>query len=198
MKCSKCPGDECSGLCSLFDEFDDDAFNGVAFEASEIDDALYRIFESTSGGVNQDDVKIDEHDPIEKTKSSQVVEDSSEENIPITPEVHEEPRSEKKRKNEKNRRNQVNEGFDALAKLIFHIDPQMKAAAQERAVGINKNKSSSSSRVDDDTKLLGRVELVNTAVATLARIHQENEFHKNAISRYAKGQTPSSHSCAEI
>jgi hypothetical protein len=182
--CKKCPGDECSGLCSLFEEFDEDAFSGVAFETPrcctsslEIDRSLCEIFQSN--GINQVNVKIEKHDPDQRSKEEQV-EDSREGEMPVVTPDDEEPRSERKRKNEKDRRNQVNEGFDELVKLIFHIQPQLKIAAQARAVGIS-NKTSSR----DVTELLGRVELVNAAVATLTRIHQENEFHKNAISKYA-------------
>lgn len=84
------------------------------------------------------------------------MEDSREGEMPVVTPDDEEPRSERKRKNEKDRRNQVNEGFDELVKLIFHIQPQLKIAAQARAVGIS-NKTSSR----DVTELLGRVELVN-------------------------------------
>ncbi len=164
--CKKCPGDECSGLCSLFEEFDEDAFSGVAFETPrcctsslEIDRSLCEIFQSN--GINQVNVKIEKHDPDQRSKEEQV-EDSRE------------------------GENQVNEGFDELVKLIFHIQPQLKIAAQARAVGISDKTSSR-----DVTELLGRVELVNAAVATLTRIHQENEFHKNVISKYATGEPTS-------
>lgn len=115
--------------------------------------SLCEIFQSN--GINQVNVKIEKDDPDQRSKEEQV-EDSREGEMPVVTPDDEEPRSERKRKNEKDRRNQVNEGFDELVKLIFHIQPQLKIAAQARAVGIS-NKTSSR----DVTELLGRVELVN-------------------------------------
>ena len=86
------------------------------------------------------------------------------EKIPDGPKLAE-SRSEKKRSREQQRRNQVNEGLDKLTDVIFVIDPDLKAAAKTRAV--NNNKSDVR-----DNQLLSRVELVNSAVATLTRVHQ--------------------------
>jgi hypothetical protein len=88
----------------------------------------------------------------------------STENVPDGPKLAQ-SRSEKKRSREQQRRNQVNEGLDKLTDLIFFIDPDLKAAAKTRAV--NNNKSNVK-----DNQLLSRVELVDTAVATLTRVHQ--------------------------
>jgi len=94
-----------------------------------------------------------------------------------------ESRSEKKRNREKKRRDDLNKGMEKLEELIFIIDPQLKAAAEERAskrpVGIRTSK--------EDTQLLSRVELVNNAVAALARIHQENEIRKTILAQLASG-----------
>lgn len=78
-------------------------------------------------------------------------------------------RSEKKRNREQKRRNQLNDGLDKLTEAIFTIDPDLKAAARARASSNNKSSV-------PDTQLLSRVELIDTAVATLQRVHQENEM----------------------
>eukprot|EP00544_Gedaniella_sp_CCMP2646_P009781 CAMPEP_0202494322 /NCGR_PEP_ID=MMETSP1361-20130828/11103_1 /ASSEMBLY_ACC=CAM_ASM_000849 /TAXON_ID=210615 /ORGANISM="Staurosira complex sp., Strain CCMP2646" /LENGTH=210 /DNA_ID=CAMNT_0049124759 /DNA_START=8 /DNA_END=640 /DNA_ORIENTATION=+ len=101
------------------------------------------------------------------------------ENMPDGPKLAQ-SRSEKKRSREQQRRNQVNEGLDKLTDLIFIIDPDLKAAAKTRAV--NNNKSNVK-----DNQLLSRVELVDTAVATLTRVHQENEVNKMIVARLTAG-----------
>ena len=97
-------------------------------------------------------------------------------------------RSERKRNREQKRRNEVNSGLDQLTRLIFIIDPQLKAVAELRA-----SKSHSGGRRPpgvSDTQLLSRVELINSAVATLARVHQENEERKLMIARLTMGAAP--------
>jgi len=83
-----------------------------------------------------------------------------------------ESRSEKKRNREQKRRNEVNEGLDRLTKVLFIIDPDLKAAAQTRAT---KAQGASTA---NEAQLLSRVELINCAAETLARIYQENEQYK--------------------
>ena len=77
-------------------------------------------------------------------------------------------RSEKKRNREQKRRNEVNDGLDKLTELVFVVDPALKAAAQARASQNNKGST-------PDTQLLSRVELLNTACSTLARVHMEKQ-----------------------
>lgn len=81
-------------------------------------------------------------------------------------------KSEKKRNREQQRRNALNEGLDRLTELLFFVDPHLKTAAEERTAKNNKT--------SNNEQLLSRVELVNSAVSTLGRIHQENERNKQA------------------
>jgi hypothetical protein len=91
-----------------------------------------------------------------------------------------ESRSEKKRSREQQRRNQVNEGLDKLTELVFLVDPALKAAARARVAQSNKAST-------PDSQLLSRVELVNTACTTLARVHMENQANLALLSRLQSG-----------
>ena len=90
-------------------------------------------------------------------------------------------RSERKRHREKQRRSDVNKGLDQMMALIFLIDPQLKAEAEERA---RKNQGG---RTASENTMLSRVELINSAVATLERVHRENEERKMVIAHLARG-----------
>ena len=95
-------------------------------------------------------------------------------------------KSEKKRDREQQRRNALNEGMDRLTDLIFLIDPQLRVVAESR---VTKN---SSNKTPSTYQLMSRVELVNSAVATLQRVHQENERTKMAIAQImSRGMPPS-------
>lgn len=100
--------------------------------------------------------------------------DELKEKVPDGPKLAQ-SRSEKKRNREQQRRNQLNEGLDRLTEVIFIVDPDLKAAARARAS--NNNRSSV-----PDTQLLSRVELIDTAVATLHRVHQQNEMLRRNLS----------------
>ena len=91
-----------------------------------------------------------------------------------------ESRSEKKRNREQKRRNEVNEGLDKLTELVFVVDPALKAAARARASQNNKAST-------PDSQLLSRVELINTACSTLARIHMENQANSALLLRLQSG-----------
>lgn len=94
-------------------------------------------------------------------------------------------RAERKRNREQKRRNEVNEGLDQLAKLVFMVDPQLKADAEDRA---RKTQSGVSiTAAPKENHLLSRVELVNSAVATLSRVHRENEMNKMIIQQLMRG-----------
>lgn len=88
-------------------------------------------------------------------------------------------KSERKRSKEQERRNALNEGLDRLTELVFLVDPQLKAMAETRAAKNNKTPSSE--------QLLSRVELMNSAVSTFARLHQENERNKAALAHIMTG-----------
>lgn len=71
-------------------------------------------------------------------------------------------RSERKRNREKSRRNALNDRLEALAALLYKIDPKLKSGKGEQAI-------------------MNRVNLIQSAVQTLQRIHGENEERKLAI-----------------
>lgn len=123
-----------------------------------------------------------------------------------------EARQEKKRSKERQRRSDVSKGFDDLLRVLFAIDPKLKLDAETRAAGgivagnreftlcvciylvrlyslltpadasviVGKSRNS-------DASLLSRVELINIAVLTLERIHQENEERKVIITHLTRG-----------
>jgi len=91
-------------------------------------------------------------------------------------------RAERKRHREKQRRSDVNKGLDQLMELVFIIDPQLKFEAEERA-----RKASGGRTASTDAPILSRVELINSAVATLERVHHENEQRKIVITHLAGG-----------
>lgn len=94
-------------------------------------------------------------------------------------------KSEKKRDREQHRRNAFNEGLDRLTDLIFLIDPQLRIMAESRVTKI-------ANKTPNIYQLLSRVELINSAVSTLARVHQENERTKLAIAQImSRGMPPS-------
>lgn len=90
-----------------------------------------------------------------------------------------ESHSEKNRKREQNRRNDVNKGFEKLTSLIFVIDPLLKEKAKERQ---EQQGAAVAGR-----HLLSRVELVNIALATLTRLHEENEYLKKSMQQKTRG-----------
>jgi len=89
-------------------------------------------------------------------------------------------RSERKRNREQKRRDDVNKGLEQLTKMVFVIDPQLKAAAEDRA------KKSHGRTAVPESQLLSRVELVTSAVATMGRVHQENEMRKVIIAQLSR------------
>lgn len=97
-----------------------------------------------------------------------------------------ESRAERKRDREQSRRNQINEQYDALQELLFTIDPYLKLDCLERLNIRHPLSIAHGGAVANKTnhQLLSRVELVNTAVATLTRVHQENEFHKSLVRQF--------------
>lgn len=92
-------------------------------------------------------------------------------------------RSERKREREKKRRGDVNQGLDQLMMLVFAIDPELKAEAEERHRKSHSNRVASRSEPE---ALLSRVELINAAVTTLHRVHQENEERRMVISQLSR------------
>jgi hypothetical protein len=92
-------------------------------------------------------------------------------------------RSERKREREKKRRGDVNQGLDQLMTLVFTIDPELRAEAEERHRKSHSNRVAT--RVEPEA-MLSRVELINAAVATLHRVHQENEERKMVISQLSR------------
>lgn len=71
-------------------------------------------------------------------------------------------RSERKRNREKNRRNSLNYRLEALAALLFKIDPTLKSGKGDNAI-------------------MNRVNLIQSTVQTLERIYKENEDRKLLI-----------------
>lgn len=113
--------------------------------------------------------------------------EAGKEEMTAEPSLAQSTRSERKRNREQKRRNEVNGGLDQLTRLIFMIDPQLKVVAELRA---SKNHSGGKRPPGvSDAQLLSRVELINSAVATLARVHQENEERKLMIARLTMGAT---------
>lgn len=104
-----------------------------------------------------------------------------EEETELTAAEIEKQRVERKRNREKQRRSDVTKGLEALLDLIFRIDPKLKLDAEERAA------NTAGGRITSDSSLLSRVELINIAVLTLERIHQENEERKMVITHLTRG-----------
>ena len=77
-------------------------------------------------------------------------------------------RSERKRNREKSRRNALNDRLEALAALLYKIDPALKSGKGDQAI-------------------MNRVNLIQSAVQTLQRIHTENEDRKLAITDLTDG-----------
>jgi hypothetical protein len=66
--------------------------------------------------------------------------------------------------------------------LVFTIDPQLKAEAEDR----HRNKIHMT--MSEPEAVLNRVELINAAIAPLHRVHHhENEERKLVIGHLAKG-----------
>ena len=103
-----------------------------------------------------------------------------------TPDFMEISRSEKKREREKKRRSDLNQGLDQLMALIFMIDPQLKAKAEAEEWHRKSHHNRISSREEPEI-ILSRVELINAAIATLQRVHRENEENKMLISFLTSG-----------
>jgi hypothetical protein len=61
------------------------------------------------------------------------------------------------------------------SEIIFVIDPDLKKRALKNSAGMLSTPT-------DESQLIGRVDLVNSAIVTLARLHQDNEVHKMFIS----------------
>jgi hypothetical protein len=99
------------------------------------------------------------------------------------PSLHDLSRSEKKREREKKRREDVNRGFDHLMSLIFMIDPELKAEAEDR----QRKSLGDLLKTKPEALLLSRIELINAAIATLQRVHDENEKRKMTIAVLSKG-----------
>ena len=92
-------------------------------------------------------------------------------------------RSERKRDREKKRRGDVNRGLDELQALLFLIDPELKAEAEER----RRKSHNKPVHSTEPEPMISRVELINSAVTVLRRIHRENEERKVVISHLATG-----------
>jgi hypothetical protein len=93
-------------------------------------------------------------------------------------------RTERKRDREKKRRGDVNRGLDQLMSLVFLISPELKAEAEDRR---RKNHNHRVLSTTETEAMLSRVELINGAVATLQRIHRENEERKMVIAHLSMG-----------
>jgi hypothetical protein len=112
-----------------------------------------------------------------ETRDDDKSESASEGEDPVSP-------IERKRIKEKKRREGMKKGFNELAKLIFLIDPDLKERATSRKKSMGKRLSPAA----DESQLLDRVDLVNIAVMTLARVYKDNEVHKMVIS-HLTGET---------
>lgn len=102
-------------------------------------------------------------------------------------EHHELSRAEKKRDREKQRRKDLNGAYDRLSALLFKIDPKIREDADERS----KIKTSGDG---EDMLTFNRLELVNSAVDVLERIHRENEERKMVIIHLSRGLLAGSNS----
>jgi hypothetical protein len=181
-----CGWDDCIGLCSFLEPVDDDILDRPARVFESIDsfdiDRLRNVDESLNK-TSQEEEKLDCHDPVEKDKKAAKCH-NEEPSAPKScvahaPESLQEPPSERKRIKEKKRREGMNKGFQDLAKIIFVINPELKKNALEKSSGMLST--------TDESKLLDRVELVKSAVTTLAHLHKDNEAHKMIISHLTKG-----------
>ena len=90
-------------------------------------------------------------------------------------------RSQRKRDREKKRRGDLNNGLDRMLALVFMIDPELKAEAEERA-----RKNQGTKTTNTENPMLNRLELINNAVAILERIHRENEELKMIVAHLAR------------
>lgn len=86
-------------------------------------------------------------------------------------------RSEKKRHREKIRRSELNLGLDALASLLYTIEPSLKQTGAGPSVYPGKRKAGEAPG-ESQTAISNRVDLINCAVEILKRIHGENESRK--------------------
>jgi len=125
-----------------------------------------------------DEVSGSEGQPEEVVKEDAEVE---EEEAPLEQpkETFELTRSEKKRDREKKRRKDLNAGYDALMSLIFKIDPKIRQEAEER---VKKSKGGV-----EELPVLNRLELIQSTVHVLERVHQENEERKLVIIHLSRG-----------
>jgi hypothetical protein len=100
--------------------------------------------------------------------------------------------SEIKRNREKKRRADIRKGLDTLSQMLLVIDPLLETALEEREK-LLRGAGGSRSRTPKKSQqqFFSHVELVNHAVATLARIHSQNEIHKNVIARMARARASS-------
>lgn len=84
--------------------------------------------------------------------------------------------------------------MNTLADMLFRIDPNIKAAAEERAKKIHVGGRTSTAA--NQLQPLSRVELVNCTAVVMSRIHKENELHKILIRSLAanasRGASPES------
>lgn len=116
-------------------------------------------------------------EPPDAEDEDQAQSDDSDDNVQN---IIDQTRMERKRQREKKRRTDVNKGLEQLMNVIFMIDPELKAEADER------HKRSHRAQTEPES-MISRVELINSAIATLLRIHQENEERKMVVSQLSKG-----------
>ena len=187
-ECKSCGWEECLGLCGLLGPLDDDILEATSLQSTLFDSTTDRdisLLVAVASDEKKEDKnscnegKLEEHS--EETLSTAAIDedgdvvevmvssDATNEKAGETPELSVESRSESKKNREKARRGSINNGLDQLAELVFIIDPQLKETAGRALFGDTMAKVQHH---------LSRVDLVNIAVATLARVYQENEVHK--------------------
>lgn len=202
QRCSLCDSSSCKQRCSLCDS-EKHAGLCALLEATFEDDMLLAALNVDDDHITPTSLEtiLDIKDKSGEYKSEQrsltLATDWTAPDVaptPIRPVLSneqaspQESTSERKRKKEKERRNAMNEGFDQLSNLILCIDPQLKSTCTARARDTKPSNTG-------NAHLLSRVELVATAVATLAHVHHENEIHKSIIEQHV-GQLASSLSTA--
>lgn len=190
----------CLGICFLTNQFDEDdskldappdkdspessaadevlAMINNSREPDEFDAALKTIGFAEEEKSGNEDESFTLVARLNSTNPEQQTENGAATATMETPQAAEHF-TERKRKKEKKRRNDINQGLNVLAKVIFLVDPEKEAQAREGHNGGDSTEAAAAAV--ESSKLLGRVELVNAAVATLARVHNDNEVHKALI-----------------
>lgn len=175
--CQCGPREDCVGLCSLLVEpLPPEEYalgSSMPYAAAPVSSSSFD-FEQF---IQQEEMApVNKEESMKKTKGRELKSISREQGEEA-PQHLPETATEWKRITERKRREDINKGFEKLAQLVLAINPNLV-----------KTRNSNTKKAPTTESLpIGRVELVNGAVTTLAHVYKENEINKVLVSRLTDG-----------